>query len=56
MQEIAKKLKSYEEFAVQKLKRVRQLRSDELSTHKEEDKSSVNQLMVQNQELQDNVN
>ena len=29
--------------------------SDELSTQKEESKSTVNQLMVQIQELQDNV-
>ena len=36
--------------------RVRQLRSEELSAQKEQSKSTVHQLMVQIQELQDNVN
>ena len=36
--------------------RAKQLRIDELSTQEKESKSSVNQLMVQIQELQDNVN
>ena len=36
--------------------RARQLRTDEISTQKEESKSTVNQLMVQIRELQDKVN
>ena len=36
--------------------RARRLRIDELSAQKEESKSTVNQLMVQIQELQDKVN
>ena len=36
--------------------RARQLKSDELSTQKEESKFTVNQLMVQIEELQDRFN
>ena len=36
--------------------KARQWRSDELSTQKEESESTVNQFMVQIQELQDKVN
>ena len=35
--------------------KAKQLRSEELSTQKEESKSTANQLMVQNQEFQDKV-
>ena len=49
MQEVVKKLKNYEEFAVQKL-RSRQLRIDEFSTQKGRKQSTVNQLLVYIQE------
>ena len=55
-QKITEKLRNCGELAVQEAERARQLRSDELSTQKEESKSTVNQLLSQIQELQDNVN
>ena len=55
MQEVVKKSKNYKEFAVQKLT-ARQLRINDLSTKKEERKSTVNQLMLQIRKLQDKMN
>ena len=54
MQETVKQLKSSKNCCTE-ADRARQLRSDELSTQTEEKNSTVNQLTVQIQELQDKV-
>ena len=50
VQEIAKKLKNFEEFVVQKQIRVRQLRIDKLFLQQERNPTTVSQLLTQIQD------
>ena len=56
MSRIAKKLEELRRICCAEAERARQLKYDGLSTQKEENPPSVDQLMVQIQELQDKVN
>ena len=56
MQDIRNEIEELRRICCTEAERARQLRCDELSTQKEENNSTVNQLLTQLQDLQDSVN